>query len=85
MRSLLCAGRVLVLGPQFGETVLPPESAQQPGSPVGGGAVAGGELWPIESLDRRGGVSHGRLPVRRASWVLYLGGRELGRADARSD
>ena len=40
MRPSLCAGWVLVLCPQFGETVLPAEAAQQPGSPFGGSAIA---------------------------------------------
>jgi hypothetical protein len=85
MRPSLCAGRVLVLCAQFGETVLPAEAAQQPGSPFGGGAIASGELvvWQVESLDRRSGMSHGRLPVRGASSGASLGRRELGRADAK--
>ena len=62
MPSLLCAGRAVVLGAQFSETVFPAEASQQPGSPFAGGAIASGELgWQVESLDRRREVSHGRV------------------------
>jgi hypothetical protein len=40
---------VLVLGAQFGETVLPVEAAQQPGPPLGGGAIASGQLFGFKS------------------------------------